>query len=159
VASVGGNVDTADTPTAEPGQEPADKQPTAAGLNQSVRDGKFEFRVTKVDCSKTSLGPQGLAEKAQGKFCIVSMNVRNIGTEAQALSATDQYGYDSSGSRYNTSDQIMALIDQDSPLYEDVNPGNQRQAQLIFDVPKNADLTHVELHDSAFSDGVRVDLQ
>ena len=53
---------------------------TEPGIGDAVRDGKFEFVVTKVDCSKSKVGSQYLNKKAQGKFCMISVNVKNIGT-------------------------------------------------------------------------------
>jgi hypothetical protein len=166
VLGAASNIDTT-TPNEPAAEEPAEETtaeesadgPTAtAGLNDPVRDGKFEFTVTKVDCSRTELGDEFTREQAQGKFCVVTTKVKNIGNEAQPLSASDQYAYDSVGRRYSSSDQLWTLVAANSPVYEDINPGNSRTAQLVFDVPKNTKLTRLELHDSAFSGGVQVNL-
>jgi hypothetical protein len=39
-----------------------------------------------------------------------------------------------------------------------INPGNSVVGTLVFDVPVGSTLSSIELHDSAFSDGVSVQL-
>jgi hypothetical protein len=41
---------------------------------------------------------------------------------------------------------------------KEINPGNQIDGQLIFDVPADAKIVTAEMHDSAFSGGVKIDL-
>ena len=133
--------------------------PEVAGIGDPVRDGKFEFTVTKApDCSRTEIGDQFTREQAQGKFCIIAVKVKNIGREAQALSASDQYVYDGQGNRYSSSDSLWVLVSSDSPVYEDINPGNTRTARMVFDIPKSVKPAKIELHDSPFSGGVTVEL-
>jgi hypothetical protein len=45
-----------------------------------------------------------------------------------------------------------------STFLNEINPGNSAKGKLIFDVPKSAELTALELHDSPFSGGVEVGL-
>lgn len=157
----GGDDGGSGTATDDPTETTARTRTTeAAGakIGTPVRDGKFEFTVTKVDCSRSELGDEFTKERAQGKFCVVTTKVKNIGTEAQPLSASDQYAYDSAGKRYSASDDLMIIVNADSPIYEGINPGNTLPAQVVFDVPKNVKLTKIELHDSPFSGGVTVEL-
>jgi hypothetical protein len=127
------------------------------GLNQPARDGKFEFTATGVDCSKTTLGSDPISTEAQGVFCLVSVNVKNIGNEAQTLDATSQHGYDAQGKKYSTDTQAeMYLPNGGGALFNQLNPGNSVDGQLVFDVPSGTKITKLELHDSAFSDGVDV---
>lgn len=133
--------------------------PKAAGLNQPVRDGKFEFTVTGVDCSKTTLGQDPISTKAQGVFCLASVHVQNIGDEAQTLDATSQVAYDAQGKKYSTdTEAAFYLEDAGQALFNQLNPGASVDGQLVFDVPTGTKLTKLELHDSAFSGGVAVDL-
>jgi hypothetical protein len=54
--------------------------PTVA-LNQEVRDGRFAFRVTRVDISTPNIGIQ----TAQGVFVVVDITVQNIGDEPRTM--------------------------------------------------------------------------
>jgi hypothetical protein len=131
----------------------------AVELNQAARDGKFEFTVKGVDCSKTSLGDTTFGTKAQGVFCLVSVHVSNIGNEAQTLDATSQYGYDAAGKKYSTDTEAeIYLGDQANTLFNQLNPGSSVDGTLVYDVPAGTKLTKIELHDSMFSGGVDVNL-
>ena len=62
------------------------------GIGDKVRDGKFEFVVTKVSHRKTVGDTQfGLGETAQGTFTVISLKVTNIGSESQTLDDSSQY--------------------------------------------------------------------
>lgn len=136
----------------------ADSQATA-GLGDKVRDGKFEFTVKKVDCGKTRIGSAAFGTKAQGQFCFVSLKIKNIGDEAQTMFADNQYLFDQKGRKSSADvDAAMYMGDRAQTLWEEINPGNVLKGVVVFDVPKNAEPTSLELHDSMFSDGVTVSL-
>jgi hypothetical protein len=130
-----------------------------AGLNTAVRDGKFEFTVSGVDCSKTELGTAPISTTAQGVFCIVSLHVSNVGNEAQTFDASGQTAYDAQGRKFspNPGDAIY-LGDNANSFLEQLNPGSSVDGQLVYDVPTGTQLTQIELHDSMFSGGVKVNL-
>jgi hypothetical protein len=130
-----------------------------AGLNDAVRDGKFEFTVKKVDCGKTKIGPAGFGTKAQGQFCLVSVKVENIGDEAQSMFGDNQLLFDQQGREFSADTEAAMYLDNAQTLWEEINPGNTLNGIVVFDVPKNAVPTSLELHDSMFSAGVKVSLK
>ncbi len=131
--------------------------PAAAGLNTPVRDGKFEFTVSKVDCGKTQVGANSLVKTAQGQFCIVSLSAKNIGNESQYLDASSQKAMDAQGRKFSADGAAgMYLGDQGNTFLNQINPGNAVQGQVVFDIPKDAKISKLELHDSPFSGGVSV---
>ncbi|MEU4422984.1 DUF4352 domain-containing protein [Actinoplanes sp. NPDC024001] len=137
----------------------AGKNAVPGEMGKPARDGKFEFTVTKLDCSKSSVGKSVLAQKAQGTYCIVSLTVKNIGEEAQTFDGTSQKAYDAAGTQYsNDSAAELALAGDASTFLEQINPGNQVKGQLVYDVPKGTELTAIELHDSFLSGGVKIPL-
>lgn len=136
--------------------KPAAKK--SAGIGTKVRDGKFEFTVTGVDCSKTKVGDDVLNTTAQGKFCIVSVTVANIGDQAQTFDGGDQKAYVGKVEFSDDGTAEMYINSDNQTFLQDINPGNSVKGKLIFDVPKSTKLTEVELHDSPFSGGVRVAL-
>lgn len=147
-------------PAAKPtSKAPAPKKPAAPGLGDPVRDGKFEFTVTKLDCSKTKVGSQYLNKKAQGKFCQVSLTIKNIGKEAQLFHGSSQKALDAKGTEFSNDGAAELYANDDSATFlNEINPGNSSKGKLIFDVPKGTKLTTLELHDSPFSGGVEVSL-
>lgn len=139
---------------------PAKKAPAkkVAGIGDKVRDGKFEFVVTGMDCSKKRVGDDFLNSKAQGKFCIISVSVTNIGDEPQLFTGGNQLAYAGKVEFKNDSGAEFYANDDSQTFLEDINPGNSVKGKLVFDVPKTTKLTEVELHDGIFSGGVRVSL-
>jgi len=160
----GGNssTPTASPVTAAPKPTPAPAPPPAspaAGLGSPVRDGKFEFVVSKVDCGKSSVGTGGLVKKAQGQFCLVSLTVTNVGDKSQYLDGSSQMALDAQGRQFSADAAAgVYLGDQGNTFLNQINPGNKVDGQLVFDVPKEVRLVKLQLHDSPFSAGVSVTL-
>jgi len=122
-----------------------------------VRDGKFEFRVARFGCGPRVLGTGATAVRAQGKFCLLTMRVRNIGREPQNVDANAQYLYAVGGSRNQVDAGATLRAGSRLPLAR-VNPGNSVNGTLVYDVPTSFRPRAVELHDSPLSRGVRLSL-
>jgi hypothetical protein len=137
-----------------------ESKPTAKadpGLNTPVKDGKFQFTITAVECGKTSVGSGYVEKKAQGQYCIVSLTVKNTGKEPQTFFDANQKGLAANGAKYSTDSAAGIAIANGQPTWiNEINPGNQIQGSIVFDVPAGVKLTKLELHDSAFSGGVIV---
>lgn len=129
------------------------------GLNKPARDGAFEFVVKALTCGKAQLGSGGYTKTAQGQYCLAEMTVRNVGTEQQKFDGELQKASDGSGVRYSNDLSAEGLVNkEDVTYYEQVNPGNSLDLTLVFDIPKTAKITSLELHDSPYSKGVTVDV-
>lgn len=133
-----------------------------AKIGQPVRDGKFEFTVTSFSCGTTSVGDNPyLTKQAQGQFCILNLNIKNIGDKAQSLFSGNQKLLN--GNTQFSADDTATFYNQpsgsSSTWFNDINPGNSVSGSIVFDVPKDVTPTQAELHDSAFSGGVKVDLK
>src|SRR3954447_669122 len=102
VIATSGGGDSNSSATSSSGGSSSGDSANAVGLNQAVRDGKFEFTVTGVDCSKNTLGTDPISTQAAGVFCLVNVHVQNIGDEAQTMDATSQVGYDAQGKKFST---------------------------------------------------------
>lgn len=151
----------ADAPAAK---APAAKAPVAKaapGIGAKVRDGKFEFVVTGVERPGASItGQFGTTEKAQGEFVIIRVNVTNIGNEGQTLMSSGQKLFNDKNQSFEPSSAILSLKDADKFFLQNINPGNSvKGAPLLFDVAPGTKLAAIELHDSVFSDGVKVALK
>ena len=156
-ASIGGGSDPA---TGNSGGSADAEQPAteATGIGQPVRDGKFEFTVSGVDCTRNELGTDPISTTAQGVFCIVSLNVTNVGDEAQYFDASSQKALDGQGREYSADSGSAIYLDNPNSFLEQLNPGSTVDGQLVYDVPAGTQLTQIELHDSMFSSGVTVNL-
>jgi Domain of unknown function (DUF4352)/Protein of unknown function (DUF2510) len=131
----------------------------ASQLGKTVRDGKFAFTVTKVICGIAQVGTNELLiQKAQGQYCRASLNVENIGNEAQTMFARNQYLFDATGRKFSADATANIYDDSAKLMFEEINPGNSIKGFVYFDVPKGTKISKLELHDSMFSDGIAVRL-
>lgn len=137
------------------------KAATTAKIGQAANDGKFEFTVSSVQCGQASVGSnQYLTKTAQGQYCLLNVSVKNIGDQAQSLLSSNQYLLNASGQKYSADDTATLYnAPNGTSWYNDINPGNSVTGAIVFDVPKDQTPTTAELHDSAFSGGVKVNLQ
>jgi hypothetical protein len=131
---------------------------STAGIGDPVRDGKFEFTVSKVDCGRSRVGTKDFGKSAQGQYCFVSVTVENIGKESQSLFGSNQHLFDNQGRKFDADGEAAIYVEDSKTLYESINPGNKVNGILIFDIPASATPVKIELHDSAFSRGVTVAL-
>ena len=142
--------------TNAPAAKPA---PPRSQVGKAVRDGKFAFTVRSVKCGIAVVGDNPyLQEKAQGQFCAVQLSVENIGDEPQSMFADNQYAFDTKGRKFSANSMASMADESSQVLWEEINPGNAVKGKVYFDIPKGAKLTSLELHDSAFSGGVKVRL-
>jgi hypothetical protein len=130
-----------------------------AKVGEAVRDGKFEFTVQQVKCGVAQLGTDMLGKKAQGQFCLVTIQVKNIGKEAQTFSDSSQKAFGADKAQYTADTAAGIYANQDAATFlNQINPGNQVTGVLVYDIPAAATLAKLELHDSPFSGGISVQL-
>jgi hypothetical protein len=162
VASVigGGSSDPGGTTTGAVGSSTAESQSSEglAKVGEPARDGKFEFLVESINCDATSVGTASFTHDAQGKFCIVRVKVTNIGDKSQTFSGSNATLIDPNGQQYAADLAAAAYMDNAESVYTPINPGNSVEAQVAFDVPRETVPDQLDLHDSPFSSGVRVQL-
>ncbi len=136
-----------------------DEEAERIGMNDSARDGNFEFTVTSFECGLDSVGEEGFSEDAQGQFCLLGVTVENIGDESQSLFADNQVLIDDQDREFSANS--MATITHNpggDAFFAEVNPGNSVEGEIVFDVPEDATIIQARLHDSAFSGGALVNL-
>ncbi|MEN1974046.1 MULTISPECIES: DUF4352 domain-containing protein [unclassified Cellulomonas] len=149
----------ADDPAADDAGDdaaPAAEQP--AGIGTPVRDGKFEFTVTGVEPGVARIGDDMLGQDAQGQFVLVHLTVTNIGEEAQYFDGSSQKAFDAQGRELSADGTAAVYLGDANSFLNQINPGNSVTGTVVFDIPADAALTRLELHDSPFSGGVEVAL-
>jgi hypothetical protein len=68
--------------------------------------------------------------------------------------------FDAKGNKYSSDSGASFYANPSgSTFLNTINPGNSVTGAVVFDVPKDVTPTQAELHDSAFSGGVKVNLQ
>lgn len=138
--------------------KPSSKPPPRAG--DAVRDGKFEFVVDRLDCSRTTVGLEYLKRTADGKYCVVSLSVRNIADGSQYFLGHAQKAFDAAGKSYGNDELAGVYANRDTQTFlQKLEPGERVTGKLVFDIPKRVRLTTLELHDSLLSGGVVIALR
>lgn len=159
-AAGGGNSKSSGSTAESSSPSKKDTSAQTAKIGEAVRDGKFEFVVKNIECGKSSVGPdQYLTKNAQGQFCLLTLNVKNIGDKQQYFSEGDQKLLNSAGQQYSPDSTATLYHSNNSDVFlAQINPGNSVEGVLVFDIPKDQTPTTAELHDSSFSGGVKVSL-
>lgn len=155
--SVTANAPSASAPAAAPG---GDAKDAAAPAGASVRDGKFEFTVQSVTGGAKEVGDNPyLKQTAQGQFFVVTVKVTNIGDKPQSFSPSNQKLIDNQGREFEPDATAqIALGGSDIPVWDNINPGNTADVKLVYDMPVGAVPAAMELHDSMFSAGAKVNV-
>lgn len=160
-AAGGGKSNTNSSSSSSSNSSKAESKSQTIKVGEAARDGKFEFVVKSIQCGQASVGSnQYLTKTAQGQYCLLAVTVKNIGNEKQSLFSTNQKLLDAANKQYSTDDTAtLYAAPNGSSWYSDINPGNSVEGTIVFDVPKGVAPTVAELHDSAYSGGVKVSLQ
>ncbi|SBT44524.1 DUF4352 domain-containing protein [Micromonospora narathiwatensis] len=154
-----GSTDEGTGSKADAGGAKGNDKPKTTKIGQPARDGKFEFTVKSSKCGVAKIGNDMLGAKAQGQFCLVTINVKNIGKESQMFDGSSQKAYAADGTEYSSDSSAALYANKNAETFlNDINPGNQVTGVVVFDIPKNVKLAKLELHDSLFSGGVTVSL-
>lgn len=136
--------------------EPVKSEESRAVIGTEVRDGKFAFTVEKIKCGIAQVGSSDFGSKAQGQYCAVTMSVSNIGNEPQTFFSSNQKLFDSQGREFSNDSTAEIYAEDVNSWLKDIDPGNALIGAVYFDIPQDAKIDYLELHDSAFSSGVKV---
>ncbi|SDE50620.1 DUF4352 domain-containing protein [Glycomyces harbinensis] len=124
-----------------------------------VVDGVFEFTAGSLQQGLTEFGNTSLTKQAAGEFVVVDLTVENIGDEGRIFSDSLQLLYDTDGNEYSASSSVGMYLDGNDFWLVAVNPGDQIEGKIVFDVPVGTELATLRLHESTDSPGVEVSLQ
>ncbi|GGN51489.1 hypothetical protein FHR83_009318 [Actinoplanes campanulatus] len=151
--------DPAVTAADTPAKTHTNKTKKPSGIGDPVRDGKFEFVVSHVDCSRAIVGTEHLRRTAQGRYCVVTLSVRNIADEPKYFLGLAQKARDVNGADYGYDEIAGLYANRDTETFlEKLDPGERVTGKLVFDIPDGVGLAALELHDSPLSGGVTVTL-
>lgn len=131
------------------------------GLNQPAKDGKFEFVVKNIECGKSSVSDSSgyLSKSAQGQYCFLTISVKNIGDQQQMFIDSNQKLLNAEGQQFSPDSTATLYKSNNSNVWlSQINPGNTVEGMLVFDLPKDQTPAVAQLHDSAFSGGIKVNL-
>lgn len=121
-------------------------------------EGGPQFTVTDVETGVETIGNGMFGEEAQGQRVLVHLTVRNIRDEAQYSDGSSQELVDTEGCQHSSDGSAAIYLDESNSFLNQINPGNQVDGIVVFDIPADAQLSSITLHDSAFPGRVKVAL-
>lgn len=126
---------------------------SVAPVGSTVHDGSFDFTVTGVDCTRTTLGSGALAQTADGHYCLVDVDIANVGTHSDSFLVVLQSAVSAKGEPLDADPAVIVL--DGAHVTVQVAAGQRGHAVIVFDTPDGG-LSEVVLTGDVLSDGVRV---
>jgi Domain of unknown function (DUF4352) len=97
--------------TAGKSQPPAEK---TYKIGEKATDDAYQFTVTRIKCGVSRVGDSYDHEKPQGQFCLVTMQIKNVGNDAITFSDENQALVDTQGKNHSPDDE--AWITSKTPI-------------------------------------------
>lgn len=121
-----------------------------ASLGQPATVGDRTVTIHTATCGARTIGPAGVAERAQGKYCIADIAVTNNANTPITVTDSDFTAY-AGDAEYapDTMASISSNIEagRNTTFIEGVNPGNTVRSNVVFDVPADAAIDRFEVRD------------
>lgn len=109
----------------------APEKTAAYSLNESFKVGYTRYNVTGIQW-KRRLGNAYFGKDADSRYLLVNITVKNEDKENRAIPPFTLE--DENGATYDTLPDAMYLGDK-AIIFDSLNPGVQKSATLVFDVP------------------------
>lgn len=135
---------------------PTTAPPARPGVGDPVRDGKLEFVVLGVSCGVHQVAWALFTQQADGQFCVVDVSVTNTGTDQVIFPGAGQYVYTADDLRVRSASAANIVANQGHLDLWFIDGSATITVKLVFDIPAEATLATIELHDSLLSNGVTV---
>lgn len=144
------------------GASPTPEAPARVGMiGEETLDGSAAFVVTDFSCGPTEVGSSDSLRRAQGRYCLLSVTVRNVGRGPVNLLGPAQALLDGQGRRYGIDERATAAhpvnLGRD-PVASVINPSNVLQSVFVFDMPPDVEPVFANLRASPRGQGATVRL-
>jgi hypothetical protein len=128
--------------------------PSASASAPGTKDGDLTFTLDRVE--RDWVDPDH-SRAPEGTWVRIPVTVRNVGDTAKTFAAEDQKLEEPGGQTLSPDTETM---NAEFPGHTSVvvQPGSQSLVYLLFDVPFGVIANKIELHESAQSPGVTLDL-
>ena len=134
------------------------------GVGTTARVLSFDATVRGVDCTKQAITrPDDPAtsyddtytEKANGKFCVVSFSVKNVGEKTDSYPT---YSLEATSPTQRVLDRDVVAESYANPgsggLNEPIDPGKTVDQLLVFAVPADTTIAYLQIANDLFADSI-----
>jgi serine/threonine protein kinase len=139
--------------TAAPASRAPSKKPSPVAT-----DGGIRFTVVDFSCGVAQIGKRPLTKDAKGEFCLVQLQVENLGTGGTYIWQGSQRLRDTAGNDHKPDDWSWLYNEATRPLYGEIKAGRPVTGTLVFDVPKGLSFDVLVVKQHALSDGTVIHL-
>lgn len=144
-------------PSPSPSPTPSPTPPPPPGIGDPVQDGKFEFVVLDLTCDVEEVAWTLLTERPDGQYCVVNLSVQNKDPGNVAIfPGAGQYVVTADDTKVRSASDAGFLANEGHLDVWFIDPAEIVTLKLVFDIPVDAAVSTIELHDSLFSGGVTV---
>lgn len=119
-------------------------------------DGKLEFTLGAVECAKEKIGDDTVFAEAKGGFCLVSVEVKNNGTEELRLYSSDQFIVTGDGEKIAVDTDAQFYV-ENGGWYDNLEAGKTASGKLVWDIPVGASVDKFEFHAESDSAGAVIE--
>ena len=121
-------------------------------------DGGLRFTVVDFDCGASQIGKRPLVKEAKGEFCLVRIQVENLGAGGTYIWQGSQRLRDTDGNDHKPDDWSWLYNEATRPLYGEIKAGKPVTGTLVFDVPKGLEFDVLVVKQQPLSDGTVIHL-
>lgn len=146
------------TPAKTTAKKAPAKKGSAPGIGSAVKSGDLQFTVTKVVRDRTQVGQDFMAQKAQGRYTLVYVTVRNVGNDSETLLDSEQKIKDADNKTYSPDSGAEIAMDNNDVWLAQINPGNAVDGVLVYDMPVGVRATAIDFSGGLFKDSATVHL-
>lgn len=127
---------------------------SSAAMGQPVRDGNFQFTANHIRCGIQQIGTPDAYQTPTGQFCVIDLTIKNVGAAPASFADTIQKAFAPNGDRFSANSAAGFYANPNPMIFmSDVNPGNQIQARIVYDIPVGSRIARLELHENPFTRG------
>jgi hypothetical protein len=132
----------------------ADHKQATVGMDQPVRDGSFQFTADRVQCGVDEIGTPDDYQTPTGQFCVVTLTIKNVGTDPAIFADAIQKAYGPGGVWFGSDSEAAFYANPDPNIFfNDINPGNKVQALVVYDIPTEDRILRLEVHENPTTRG------
>jgi uncharacterized protein DUF4352 len=130
------------------------RQQITVGMDQPVRDGAFQFTADGMQCGVHEIGPPDDYQAPTGQFCVITLTIKNVGTNPAIFADAIQKAYGTGGVWFGSDSEAAFYANPDPDIFfNDINPGNTVRALVVYDIPQSGHIVRLEVHENPTTRG------